>query len=116
MFKFTVKRSKWLRGIGPDDSYLYNTESKKMCCLGFFACAVGHTKKQIADVADPYEVKNTKFPPELVMKVDDHERINTEICKDLMEINDSTSISDAERESELKTTFRKAKITVSFED
>jgi hypothetical protein len=43
-----VKRSKWFRGQGSDESYLLS-EDGLMCCMGFAALAQGVPRERILD-------------------------------------------------------------------
>lgn len=50
--KFTVKRSEWYRGKGPQDSLLLN-EDKQKCCLGFYGIACGLRSQDIRGISAP---------------------------------------------------------------
>lgn len=125
--KFTVKRKRWLRGKGSDESRLL-TNSNKMCCLGFYARACGLSTKQIKDQSSPenaafiytYSDDDYYASPEKD-KVWKTKLINkygrdTATCSSLMETNDDEDMKDSVREKKIKSLFKKLGITVKFED
>ena len=109
-----VKRSKWLRGAGPNgDSYLLHPTNRRMCCLGFLARAVGYKPCEIKGTHTPAYVKDpSKFPAAIVSGDDD----NTLLCDDMMDTNDSATLNDTQREYKLTRLFKKADIAITFVD
>lgn len=113
--KFTVRRKNWLRG-NTDTSTLLN-DTGSMCCLGFLGRACGIKQKDLlfrdtpascADIAESY-------PKSIVKKKKDKTwYVNSDICFQIMNINDKDKLSLSERESKLKTLFKKAGIEVTF--
>lgn len=49
MLTVTINRRRWQRGEGADKSSLFNGATKKKCCIGFLAQALGAT---LADIRD----------------------------------------------------------------
>jgi hypothetical protein len=43
--ELTIDRAQW--GVGEEGGYLYNSATKKMCCLGFLALACGQREADI---------------------------------------------------------------------
>lgn len=122
--KFVVKRSKWFRGQGDEQSRL-QTNNNKMCCLGFYAKECGLKKKHIIDVASPSKIeydirilwKSFLFNRKEAELADDLIRISdSNITNDLMEINDSEVISEKIRERQLKDLFKAQGIKLKFID
>jgi hypothetical protein len=119
--KFTVNRSTWLRGEGYEHSALLRQVDGKMCCLGFFCLASG---------LKPYDIINREAPQRLIdpeqrrsiLKSLGEERRQEPMPSDpetiltqLMQMNDSTDLSDAEREEILKELFQSLGHEVIFE-
>lgn len=108
MKKFTVRRSKWLRGT--DHGRLLDEEGK-MCCLGFGVnqiCRV--TKKDLLDKTRPSNVlfRNTPFT-----HCEGEDRV---FIEKVIDINDSEVISDSVREKRLTKIFKENGIKVTFKD
>lgn len=117
--KFTVKRSKWLRGNG-GVSQLLNNEGK-MCCLGFYGRECGLRPQDIRDQATPSDVDDTrdeKIWNTFLIKDDTINTLNSprdsKAAVKLMRINDSKALSDEKREEKLTAEFLKWGIKVKF--
>lgn len=100
-----VKRSKWYRGKGSEDSYLL-LRGGKMCCIGFLARAFGCTRKDIL-------LKNViEYVPSQESWSLTHDRTLSK-CYD---INDDDTITEAKRERELKALGKKMGVQFTFVD
>ena len=113
--KLTIKRSEWLRGEGPDDSLLLRQSDGKKCCLGFLALALDATEKYISGRASPANAPALSWPEGFVLK-DLDSRYENSGCIDLIETNDTTFLSETEREDALTKHFKKFDIDVEFVD
>lgn len=108
--KFTVERSKWLRGEGGHNSKLLCSQSGKMCCLGFFALSQGAAPEDIQDKRTPENIQHDWTKPLVTAQ-----HINTAICDSLMIVNDSTGYGES-REQMLKEMFARIGVEVEFVD
>lgn len=118
--KYTIDRTKWLRGEGSMVSDLLR-EDGKMCCLGQIAKQCGLKPKELRNTASPMSLDQKpaeKFRKALpwLLKVDkvDAEFENTHICGVAMEVNDREKLSDAKREARLTAIFAKRGIELEF--
>lgn len=115
---FTVKRSKWLRGM--DGSVLFDSYSEKMCCLGFLARKCGLSTDEINDLATPEEANdysdNKKFAAKApYLFSDDYGyNVNSDLCLKAMKVNDNPKLSNKKREEQLKKIFGKAGVEIRF--
>lgn len=110
MKKFTVRRSKWLRG---EDAGSLLNDAGKMCCLGFAVNQICRVpKKKLLNYCTPSSVlgseKETPFT--LVGGVDRH------FIKQAVEINDCSLTPDKVREESLTKLFKENGIKVTFKD
>src|SRR5277367_909081 len=117
---FTVDRSKWLRGKGPEDSSLLNQKGK-MCCLGFYAEACGLDRKFIRHLKSPAAAVTASkedftlhksgviWKTELVNRNGD-----SATCYQMMAVNDNEDIKDDVRETKLTALFKKLNIKIKF--
>jgi hypothetical protein len=120
--KFTIDRSKWLRGEGQENSYLLRERDGKMCCLGMFGLACGLETEQIKEIAAPCLVPTDGGPAASfwVKKnaaasfLFDEEDENSRACGELMSINDALEIDREAREEKIVEIFAKNGITVEF--
>lgn len=126
---FVVAREKWMRG-GSSDTALLTLDGMR-CCLGFVAAQCGIADDRITTIAEPLDIddalglvpdENAKHPlVELSRELDDDgycsvSAQNTELSGDAIEINDSPSIDDAEREKRLSAAFTKHGYAIEFVD
>ena len=101
-----IDRAKWHRGKGGPGSKLITFDGK-MCCLGFDALACGLKHDDINLRCDPAGtgfgipglVDITDAP--LWSAEDRKQFMDSEVCREMMEINDSESTTDEEREAAL---------------
>lgn len=110
--EFTVQRSKWLRG-NMNISRLLNNKGK-MCCLGFYSKACGIQNEDIKNISAPEDISNNVSKNWKTRLLKFNNRVNTAKCFKLMQINDSSSINDEERERRLTKQFKILGIKVNF--
>src|ERR1700728_1509858 len=113
--KFTVVRKDWYRGKGNEKSCLVNN-ANRLCCLGFYAEACGLDRQTIRNLPSPEEAvkasqgktAQTIQDKEVTRKSDviwevkltsENYGNNTQLCNQLMEINDDENLKDDIRES-----------------
>jgi hypothetical protein len=116
--EFTVERSRWHRGKGPQGSSLLRSVDGKMCCLGFLGIACGHSPEELEGVSVPSYLESQSrelrtanhFPESLWTMVLYGELLECEITS----ANDETCEFD--RESRLKNLFARIGIEVKFVD
>jgi hypothetical protein len=122
--KLVIDRATWrvggfkgARNIRYGNTELLNKEGMK-CCLGFLATECGYTDKEIYGVVSPWELKTHDlgdkegYFDKLVSK--DHEDFHTDFGAHAIQLNDHSSLSDEERERDLKELFKKNGIDVEF--
>jgi hypothetical protein len=122
--KLVIDRKTWLRG--DPASYLLREQDGKMCCLGFLSLQCGVTKEKmmgLATVAVGADA-NAEFRQGALASLaqvnkyardPDAPYKNTDIADALMEANDDTLLSDAQREESLVELFKKIGVDVEFE-
>jgi hypothetical protein len=115
--EFTVVRDTWLRGEGPDKSYLLREGDTKQCCLGFYLEACGVPREKLLYQAAPAELGEV-VPKQATWLV--HGGIargchTAEACA-LMSTNDEEEMKDTDREAKLIKLFAKKHITLKFID
>lgn len=88
--KLIIDREKWLRGEGPDDSFLLRRDDKKMCCLGFYALACGLDQIDICQTREPANIVGLLVgKADWLLKLDGGKIENSDSAKELMRINDA---------------------------
>jgi hypothetical protein len=108
MKTLVIKMNKWLRGC--DTSYLHRSSDGKQCCLGFLARSCGAEVGQIADECSPGDAPEIKWPKGLL---EGHKfstagyAQNSDLCGNMMEVNDDQGASDADRIKKLRPLFAK---------
>lgn len=142
--KFTIDRKYWIRGTGGKGSTLLrscHTEEKEMCCLGFFAKALGHEDEVLTSRATPEDVcpnapEHNLFPEKFVDRASDGQLFenggtlrNTRVTLELMAVNDGHAREDcimpslasstvvtneADREDKITKLFASVGIEVEF--
>ena len=112
--KLEINRRKWKRG--PGDSALLMPKGSEfagqMCCLGFLARAVGHTRKEIYSYFKPSELDAPKGF--IVDNLSGKDGYDNKLCNKLMEVNDDNKIDDTKREGLLTKLFKKIGVNVVF--
>jgi hypothetical protein len=117
--KLVIDRKRWMRGEG--SGYLFDSETKKMCCLGFDLRAGGMRADAIRDYGCPSSVASKPSFPEsslwlVEQKTTDNGTYTVE-SRDglqLMELNDKKELSESERESGIAAIFAKHGVEVEF--
>lgn len=114
--KFTVKRSKWVRGgqkamhkYGPPQ--LLNANGR-MCCLGFVCKKLGASNRELERVGFPSDCTKVSskflelFPDKAGTSSDDPDSCLDMFEEEATRINDDSSIAPNTREALLKKLFR----------
>lgn len=121
MEKLVIERDKWFRGHGSECSMLLDSETQKMCCLGFLALQSGYESKDISDIKAPVDMNLQEVPDNIMSKLLEKAGSeyklpikHTAVCYKLMRINDYTEISETEREEQLTKIFKSIDIEVQF--
>ena len=115
-----INRAKWARGKINGYPSLLN-EDGNMCCLGF-ACKqlLGLTDNQIRHIGEPHEAINGTFNCDYTVFTNFEEERSQHYDNDFaltaMKINDSTSIEDSLRETNLIKLFSDNGLELTFED
>lgn len=105
--KFTVYRSKWLRG-DTTESRLY--DGSRMCCLGFLGVACGISQEDMKDLCLPSEVVTEAWPKGTLDGKNDSDTIVL-----IVDYNDGYH-SEKYREERLTALFSSIEVEVVFED
>lgn len=106
-----ISRRKWLRGDNGDASQLRVTGGK-MCCLGFLGLACGLKKAQILDADSPETVDRSlwdKWSKGMITR-----GINSALCQEMMDTNDTMDLEEEFRETKLKKLFKRIGYKVEF--
>lgn len=130
MRQLILRDSEWLRGElswedGENESKLYRTEDRRMCCLGLDALACGVPREILEDQATPLQVgreikEECPLPDALayvarwVYSSFGEYEIHSQDATDLMTINDDRDFSDEERIEEMRPIFAKHGIELVF--
>lgn len=116
--KFTVQRSKWIRGANDKvaTSMLLDSQGN-MCCLGFLGEACGIPREQLLAVGTP-ELVHSSYRnrwPAGILRSAGHDSGATKM---IIINNDSNSnlMSDAAREARLIAQFAALEIEINFVD
>jgi hypothetical protein len=110
-----IDRSRWLRGVSGEESLLLRPTDSKMCCLGFLGIACGIAASDISGMGEPIEVPSDKWPTWL-QQTNDGYASDAKVVNRLIEINDDTGFTDADREADLRDVFAKHGVKVEFID
>jgi hypothetical protein len=115
MKKFTVRRSKWARGSEGGDAKLLNAQGN-MCCLGFASCQISRIpKKKLLHACTPEEVfRGGSFLTDIQRDDGEVSICDNTLTNAAIEINDSLTLTDEDREKQLKALFRKHGVIVKF--
>lgn len=113
--KLVIDRAKWYRGQGSGDSALLLGDGT-MCCLGFYAKALGAADRDILGVIDPKGPSVREVFPDWCyyanVPVPSRKRVSDDILA-LVEINDDPN-HEKTREVRIKEIFAKHGIEVEF--
>lgn len=112
--EFTIIRSKWFRGLGSFGSSLLRVDGT-MCCLGQVARQCGVKNEEMRGTGSPEGLDNSVRPllPAFLLAGDGR---NSDVCRRMMEINDSLDLGDDEREQKLTEIAAANGITLHFVD
>jgi hypothetical protein len=126
MTELTIERSRWYRGKGPGGSRLL-LPSGQMCCVGCLLDTVGIDRERMLGVACPADIITNErsqaedhgIPDFLlaarkVFKTSIGVLDNSKLCSQLMAINDSTEMSDTDRERNITRLLGAVGIRVRF--
>lgn len=128
--KLVIDRNKWLRG-NPNTAQLLRIDNGKMCCLGFFALALGYTEDQISGLGDPIETIIDGPRPNLWPtwgvcrreKLIEHDQGDAHVREEyedtddfnqLMTVNDDAQRSERSREDRIRSIFARNGVEVKF--
>jgi hypothetical protein len=81
-----------------------------MCCLGFYARALGYSVDDICERRSPQFLEDPKQISSLVGK----KGFDNELCRNLMYTNDNEDIKDDVRERQIARLFEKIDVDVKF--
>lgn len=112
MATFTVKRSEWYRGKGDEESKLLREDGKR-CCIGFVGQQCGFADERllgISTVARARDNGDSSVWPAWMLK-----ELGGEI-QEAYTVNDRESITDGEREAQLKEIFKRNGDEIVFVD
>lgn len=115
MRELVIDRARWLRGEGGTKSSLLRSSDGKMCCLGFYMLANGHTPDELEDVDAPTNV--IELAACETWLVDTGGLVNpSRLCRALMLKNDDDmlSVKSEEREHVIAALFAQQDIAVKF--
>lgn len=98
-----IDRRKWYRGRGGWNSRL-RLRSGKMCCLGFLGVQCGIAPKELEGVPLPSDIRFRGTWPPMLFQLQD----------EIVFVNDSLAISEAEREQALRINFKQLGYRVKF--
>jgi len=106
--KFVVDRSTWNNGRhGKGLAELLNKKGYR-CCLGFVASQCGVSDEKLLKVLQP------KYLKAWIRPLTDLHFKETELSKIAMDINDSPSLNDDQREFRLKELFAEHGYSIEF--
>lgn len=108
--EFTIDRARWLCAPtqGYEDSELYRESDRKMCCLGFYARALGARVKDIKHKDCPSNAKSVHWTDWVL-----ENGLNSLSTKDMIEENDF-EVSNKMRERKIRGLFAKHGVKVKF--
>lgn len=115
MTEFTINRENWATG---SNGYKYNNhllnDDGSMCCLGFFCNRVARVpKEELINVFSPEGLNDIFFKKDSIKKLLNDE-YNNNTCDSLMAENDSTTVSDKDRETRVSKLFKEIGYKVKF--
>lgn len=108
---FEIDKQKWARGGINGEPKLLNDRGNR-CCLGFYCGAVGVSPNHLDDLDYPSEIEDLPAEAEWLTRPI---AFRTDWPEDeLSRINDSTEISDIERQSRIAKLFAEQGIAINF--
>jgi len=120
--KLEIDRERWLCGDG--DGLLLDDHGN-MCCLGFYSNVCGVADKDMLDWTSPSELFMDREKPKaemvnfkdlvrLVPRNPGNSAIDTQLCRELMTINDSVNYDNITREIMIRDSFKTIAIEVVY--
>lgn len=100
-----VDRPTWLHGEGMEESYLYRGSDGKMCCFGFVARTLGIHENVILELKTLEEIEDIRVEPYIK---------NSHTLVEAYAVNDSVTLTQERRESELIELGKKLGIEFVF--
>jgi len=115
--KLTIKRSRWARGEGEINSLL-NSQTGRMCCLGFFCLEVGCIAEDITDEASPGELAEIIPLLTLYDTFGESEQyvVDSTFTNKAIQINDDKTLLESTREANLINLFKEHGIELTIVD
>lgn len=118
----TISRKRWLTAKDIDEgkrlySWLYRSEDRKMCCLGFLGRACGAKVSQLRNIGEPDRVPSVNWPKGMLVPREyyPNKTYNAGFVYDMMRVNDNPKLTARQREKEIKRLFKTyLNITVKF--
>lgn len=126
--KLVISRKRWLRGEGEDESKLYRSSDRKMCCLGFYCRKLGLKVSEIKDITDPKalvlystpsrrkELLKQKIIPEWLLENDGGSDVEQAIYFNDLEVSEFPEKTEKSREKRIKNIFAQHGVEVEFKD
>lgn len=115
--EFTVVRSKWTGRDGYRGRSSLYTELGDACCLGFMCEAAGVDRDDMVDVAMPQAIGTVDGCPFMdVMRLPCAHLDEDAPVFQAADINDDTTINQADREQKLTSLFAKHGVKINFVD
>lgn len=115
--KFTIDRSKWIRGKDRGMSYLLRPADGKRCCVGFYLQACGLTDEQLSNrcYADSYDqnLRKDDLPAGTEWL---HISRSKEGGDSVYYVNDDMELTETEREERIAARFAREGHEVEFVD
>ncbi len=114
--EFVIPRDEWLRGEGPDKSFLHRVEDGKECCVGIYLKACGVPIRALTGIADAVYLcdddDEIDFPDDLSWMLDGSD------IGDLYSNNDcvDSEYTESRREEDIASLFADNGIKVTFVD
>lgn len=101
---FEISRATWTRG---EWSLLLDETTDKSCCLGFYCLASGQSRDEIAGRGLPEDLDDAGNPEFDWLAISSGSGFtSTDACLEVASLNDSTDITEEEREARLAETFK----------
>ena len=111
MKKLVISVKKWLRGVNTESTL--RNKNGCMCCLGFLARDCGATVKDILNKTTPMMVPDISWPKDLLTS-DELGVLDSRLSSEIVSVNDNTSLSLKEKQSQLKQLFLKIGYRLTF--
>lgn len=106
MLKVVIKKRSWLRGDN-NDSQLYRTRDRKMCCIGFLARTLGCKVSDIKGRGTLNDVPNEK--------AENFNETHSHVLEEAYVTNDDPDMVEKDRISQLKALGKSMGVRFVFE-